>query len=832
MHDELLNLLDNLEKPLKFSSGNSFSNLDKVKNLEQVVNDLCIRILSLGPPPGIQQKIAKIRTDFSSFESMDHQAKKELVSSTIHLVAEIRSVLGWDVLTNEKKKDSSGEITENNALKGSLDDLRDDIQYVRGIGPALKRKFSKKQVDDIGDLLFYFPRRYEDRRHIKKISAIKPGTRESVIGRVLISGVVNTGKRSIYNVVISDGSANLAIVWFRFNQKYLKTVFRKGSRVCVNGEIEYNRYERRLQIIHPNPEDVEILDETDDESKESLNFNRIVPIYPLTEGLTQKRIRNVLKYVTDKYSGIFSGVISSFLINRYGLMPLDHAVSQVHYPGDSTGCVDMESAGSVYRSLPHRTVVFFEFLVLELALGLIKTDVKKKTALPVNSRGLLEKKLADRLPFELTDAQKRVLNEIKGDLKRNYPMNRLLQGDVGSGKTVIAVMSMLNVVESGYQAVLMAPTEILAEQHMRSVCEYVNDLGIKVSMLRSSLGRKERENVYRDIETGKSRIIVGTHALIEDKVKFDNLGLVIVDEQHRFGVMQRTRLIQKAADPHVLVMTATPIPRTLAITVYGDLDISVIDELPSGRKKISTRYYKNTKANREKIYSIVREEIDKGRQVYFVCPMIESSGSNDDEGISYVTELYEEFKNSVFSDYRVGLLHGRMSADEKESTMNSFVNHGTDILVSTTVIEVGVDVPNASVMVIENAERFGLSQLHQLRGRIGRGQYESVCILVSSFRATESAEKKLRIMTRSEDGFVIAEEDLKIRGPGDFLGTKQSGIPNFRLASLMRDGRILSEARKAAFEILEVDPDLTEHDKIRKYIDTRTDFLGSRGTVT
>lgn len=823
MHEEILNFLDNLEKPLFFSSRKNYSNIEKIKNLDSVVEELCLKILSRNPPGHIKERISSIRNSFRSYTGMTPQQRKNLIGSTIEEISDIRSLL-----SDEKQE----KDTDSFPVKGKTGDLRGDIQYIKGIGPSLKKKFEKKQVFDIGDLLFYFPRKYEDRREIKKISRIVSGKRQTVMGKVMMSGTVRTRSRTIYNVIISDGTANLVIVWFRFNQKYLKNVFRKGTTVCVNGEVVYNNYERTLQIIHPNPEDIEILDNTDLEERGSLNFNRIVPVYPLTEGLKQKRLRSILDHIVQNYAGCLSEVIPEQIADKYNLMPLNHAVSEVHYPSESTGCVDLESGVSVYRSRPHKTVSFFEFLILELAVGLIRVDVKQKTGIPVISKGVLENSLLGRLPFSLTNAQKKVLAEIKGDMRREYPMNRLLQGDVGSGKTIIAVLSMLNVVESGYQAVLMAPTEILAEQHFRSVYGYLEDMDLNITMLRGGIGKKEKDRAYEDIRTGRSHIIVGTHALIEEKVEFKSLGLVIVDEQHRFGVVQRTKLVEKAADPHVLVMTATPIPRTLAITVYGDLDLSVIDELPAGREKITTQYFKNNREDRRKVYSIVKDEVDKGRQAYFVCPMIEASEDSDNRGISYATEMAAELREKVFTDYRVGLLHGRMSPEEKDIAMRSFIRHETDILVSTTVIEVGVDVPNATLMVIENAERFGLSQLHQLRGRIGRGEHRSRCILISSFNATEEAEKKIRIMCETTDGFVIAEEDLKIRGPGDFLGTKQSGIPTFSFADLLRDHRILSEAREAAFSILKEDPALESYPALKKYIEFRNKKTGTTYPVT
>jgi len=412
------------------------------------------------------------------------------------------------------------------------------------------------------------------------------------------------------------------------------------------------------------------------------------------------------------------------------------------------------------------------------------------------------------------------------------PMNRLLQGDVGSGKTIVALLSILKAVESGYQAVLMVPTEILAEQHLASVLEYVKGMGLRVVSLKSSLSKSEKNTYYKAIMSGEAQIAVGTHALIQDKVDFKNLGLVVIDEQHRFGVMQRARLMSKGKNPDVLVMTATPIPRTLALTVYGDLDVSVLDELPPGRKEIKTKVYYDQKGSRERAYGIVRKEIEKGRQAYVVYPMIEESESPDFKDLKYATQMAEELQNDVFPDFRVGLLHGKMKTDEKEAVMKRFISHHLDILVATTVIEVGVDVPNVTVMVVENAERFGLTQLHQLRGRIGRGGHDSYCILISSFKRSEDAEKRLMIMEETSDGFKIAESDLMIRGPGDFLGTKQSGLPQFRFANLIRDSRILGEAREDAFKLVKEDPELSKYPKLLEQVLNRWGELLELGGIS
>jgi len=822
MHNEISSLLGNLEKPLLFSSRNNYSNIYKIKNLPGLVEEISLKILSLNPPPDLKESIESIRKSFRSYENQDYTNKIKAIQDTLKMIKKMKSAPPGNVKVLNPS---------NQPEAGSTKNLKDNIQYIKGIGPKLAKNFERKEIRTIEDLLFYFPRKYEDRRKIKKISTINPGNRETVTGEVIVSGIVKTGSRTLYNVIINDGTSNLGIIWFRFNQKYLKNTYKKGTRVCINGEITYNRYEKILQIIHPSPEDIEVID-SNDILEESLNFNRVVPIYPLTEGLRQKRLRSILKNVSDNYSALYSGLIPDEIRSSYDLVRLDTAISKVHYPDNNACVVDIGSSGSVYRSKPHRTIAFFEFFIMELAVGLLKNEIRKKRSLPVNSKGNYERMLKDSLPFELTQAQKRVLEEIKDDMRNKHPMNRLLQGDVGSGKTIVALLSMLNIVESGYQAVLMAPTEILAEQHFRSISAYLDGMDIGISILKSGITSKHKQKTNEDIRSGMSRIIVGTHALIEDKVEFDKLGLVIVDEQHRFGVRQRSTLINKGVNPHVLVMTATPIPRTLAISLYGDLDVSVIDQLPEGRKGIKTLLYRNNKTNRQKIYSTVEEELKQGRQAYFVCPMIESSEESDIDGVSFAVELADDLQKNVFSDYEVGILHGRMSSEEKDETMNMFLGNSINVLVSTTVIEVGVDVPNATLMVIENAERFGLSQLHQLRGRIGRGNYVSKCILMCSYRVSGDAAKKLKVMCDTSDGFVIAEEDLKIRGPGDFLGTKQSGMPEFKFADLVRDYRILTESRKAAMDITGRDTNLDNYPELKKYIKSKKNIISGSDHIS
>lgn len=809
--------LDALKKPLLFASKDNFSNLLKIKNLPSLVNDLYIKALAKDLPENVINVLNKINKSFSDFEELSTKEKKDIINKALEILSNIKSDIASSVLL-----ESGSNLPKLNNKSQYNNPLKQPIRYIKGVGPYISKLFAKRDVYSIEDLLFYFPRTYEDRRKIKKMSSIKPGDKETVLGQVVLCGKVQTRSSSVFRVMISDESSSISLIWFKFNEKFLRNTYKKGISLIVNGEITFNSYDNSLQIIHPKPENIEIIENEKDISEESIHFNRIVPIYPLTEGLKQRRIRKILKNTVDSYSSLFPESIPNEIIKKNGLLSLNESIKEVHFPNSSQDLVDLSSVYSVYDSKPHKTVAFYEFFLLELGLGIKKRDITKREGIPFKSDGNLVNKLTEKLPFELTDEQTYVIKEIESDMRSSSPMNRLLQGDVGSGKTVVSLIAMLNAIESGYQAVLMAPTEILAEQHLKSISNFLNDLDFGgVVLLKSALSKNERKMAYMNIETGSAQIIIGTHALIEEKVKFKNLGLVIIDEQHRFGVMQRAKLMGKGVNPDVLVMTATPIPRTLAITVYGDLDVSVIDKLPPGRKEVVTLSFKDNENSRKKIYEVVEQELKKGRQGYFIYPFIDESENLEFKHVRYVTKMYEVLQEEAFQNYRVGLLHGKMSSDEKDNIMNKFKANDLDILVSTTVVEVGVDVPNATFMVVENAERYGLSQLHQLRGRIGRGEFKSFCILVSSYASSGEAERKLNIMCNTTDGFRIAELDLEIRGPGEFLGTKQSGIPQFKFANLIRDSRILSEARDQAFTLIEKDPTLSKNPKLREQVDSK-----------
>ncbi len=683
------------------------------------------------------------------------------------------------------------------------------IQYVKGVGPQLAKLFEKKGILTVEDALYFLPRCYEDRRNLKKISELKAGRRETGFGEILLSGVAfyQNRRKRVFEVVVGDGTGTTRLKWFRGNERYLRGRFKKGRQLIFSGDVRWFNDQR--EIHHP---DVEVVD--GDMEKDYLNFKRIVPVYSETEGLYQRTLRRLMNTILEGYADELSSPIPSEIAERQNLIDFSDAFRRVHFPPERES---MEVL-NLQRSEGHRRIIFDEFFMLELGMALKKRGVALESGIAFKTKGVLAQRLLNLLSFKLTRAQERVLAEIKADLQEPHPMNRLIQGDVGSGKTVIALLTCLFVLECGYQAAIMAPTEVLAEQHFFNFHRWLEPLGVKVGLLTSSVKGPEREDLYKGIRTGHIQLVIGTHAVIQETVDFSRLGLAVVDEQHKFGVVQRGLLKKKGESPDVLVMTATPIPRTLAMTIYGDLDVSLIDEMPPGRVPVETRVF--PESARVKVYRIVAEEIKKGRQAFVVYPLVEGSEKLD---LKDATRMAEHLQKEIFPEFRIGLLHGRMKNDEKEAVMTEVQRGRIQILVATTVIEVGIDIPNASVMVVEHAERFGLSQLHQLRGRIGRGRYPSKCILLAQYRSSEEARVRLRAMERTTDGFKIAEEDLAIRGPGEFFGIRQSGLPDFRVAHILRDTSLLIEARKEAFRIVQEDPELARpaHQKLKDLFSDR-----------
>lgn len=677
--------------------------------------------------------------------------------------------------------------------------LSTQVQYVKGVGPQLAGRLSKLGVTTLGDLLLHFPFRYIDCRQISPTGQVELGPHKVVSGEVVKCGVgfLGRSKRRIFRATIDDGSGPFDLVWFRFKQSYLEKLCSVGKRLLLTGDV--SNFGKRGQMIHPEVEEYE-----DDKVK---FVARIVPIYPSTDGVSQRLLRKIIHAAWETAGISIEEVLPDDVRFSGGLMNRAQAISALHFPDPSVDINELNSR----RSIAHRTMIIEEMFFFELGMALRRAYSEKEIGIPLAWSEKAENEFRKILPFSLTGAQERVLKEIAKDMERAIPMRRLIQGDVGSGKTAVAAAACLQAIRAGYQVAVMAPTEILADQHYQSMTPWMKEVGVPVGLLKGSTQPKERDILLQQVIEGKIPLLIGTHALIEDPVQFAKLGLVIVDEQHRFGVKQRSALREKSRlAPDMLVLTATPIPRTLAMTAYGDLDLSVIDEMPPGRQPIITRHY--TEKMREKLYAGILHELERGRQAYVVYPLVEDSEKMD---LNNATDMSASLQNEFGPKFKVALLHGRMSSAEKEAVMSEFKSGRVHLLATTSVVEVGVDVPNATIMVIENAERFGLAQLHQLRGRVGRGTQQSYCILVAPRHGTPESQQRLTAMVKSNDGFFLAEEDLKIRGPGELLGTKQSGLPELKIARLVEDAALIAQARKLAFKYIENDRLLTKSPQTR-----------------
>ncbi|HEX8833173.1 MAG TPA: ATP-dependent DNA helicase RecG [Abditibacteriaceae bacterium] len=676
--------------------------------------------------------------------------------------------------------------------------LDTELTYLKGIGPKRAQALAKLGLHTVYDLLYHFPARYEDRRVVKPIAQVEIGAKESICGTVLFPAQTRPmggrmAGRNLTRVRVGDASGRADLQWW--NQAWREKQFQPGMQLFIYGKV--SEFNGTLQIDSP---EFEILGEND-----SLQVGRIVPVYPMTEGLFQSALRRAISGALERCAGSVEELLPQNVRDQFELADLDWCLQQIHFPDEWDT-----------KERARGRLLFEELFLLQVALA------QKKVAAHIEEIGIRHivedekiKEFLSKLPFKLTGAQKRVMNEVRKDLKSPRPMNRLLHGDVGSGKTVVAAYALWSAHISGHQGALLAPTEILAEQHFSVMQKLLKPHGIEVALLEGSLKAKNKRNILADIAEGRSTVVVGTHAIIQEGVEFQKLGVCIIDEQHRFGVMQRAALQKKGQDdmrPDVLVMTATPIPRTMALTVYGDLDVSVLDELPPGRQPIKTVAVKP--AQRTRAYKFILDEVKKGRQAYVVCPLVEES-----EKLAHLqaaSALAERLRHEELHDLRVGLLHGQMDVYERDEVMELFRAGMFDVLVSTTVIEVGVDVPNATVMLVEDAERFGLSQLHQLRGRVGRGEHKSHCVLLGNPK-TDEGRARISVMTKTQNGFEIAEHDLQLRGPGEFYGTRQSGMPDFRLANIIRDVDTIALARDAAIELVKGDPHLEapEHQALK-----------------
>lgn len=651
-----------------------------------------------------------------------------------------------------------------------------NIRYVKGIGPKRAAALEKLGILSIHDLLYFFPRRYEDRSRFRSISNLRAGEFATVRGEVLTLGVKPIRRMRIFELVVGDAGDMIHAVWF--NQPYLKDYFSVGQEVILYGRVDL--YQNRLQMTSPEFEIVEA-------GEENIHTGRITPIYPLTEGLFQRSLRSVLKEIQEtQLLRNISDWLPPKLLQHHGLMELPRAIQEMHFPSSFE---EQEKA--------RRRIVFDEFMVFELTL-IKRIEAMREKYRSNRMKGGREwaETFKAKISFALTPSQSEALGDISEDLDRPYPMNRLLQGDVGSGKTIVGAFGLSLAARNKLQAALLAPTEILAEQHYKTLSALFKEMGVSVALLTSSVSAPKRQKLVAELKQGKISVLVGTHAILSEDVKFSNLSLVIIDEQHKFGVYQRYQLLNSDPRPHQLVMTATPIPRTLALTIYGDLDVSTMKELPSGRQPIKTFWISRQK--QLEVLAHIHKKLKAGEQCYFIFPLIEETEKSD---LLAAKKEYDRLKKTVFKDLKVGLVHGKISSEERESIMKAFFRNEIHVLVATSVIEVGVNNPNATVMVIENAERFGLSQLHQMRGRIGRGEKPSECFLFGEPKTIEG-QKRLRILTKTQDGFVIAEEDLKLRGPGDFWGSRQSGEVFFRIANPITDQELLLEARESAQELI------------------------------
>jgi len=781
---------DCLLNPLFFVAKEDFANLGAVKKLGATINGAADQLLSQDIPEEAKARLLDIKGLFQDYEGKALPDRRERVAKALREL----SGLAAEVLLSRYRQDRKI--------------LAQDVQFLKGVGKSRTGRLARKGIKTLEDILLFIPRAYDDRRMVTQIADLKTGERAVVIGEIVLSGTIHyrAGRRTVFEMIVRDRTGQISAKWFHFSRVYMERAYKRGLKVILSGEVHSFRQQR--EFIHP---DIEILDS--EEGKDT-SFGRIMPVYSETEGISQRQMRRILDDAVTAYAYATESFIPADILRRRKLVSLPRALSTLHFPGDDAGLKALIEGKDTY----HHSLIFDEFFFLELGLALRRRRTAGQKGIAFKSQTGLFQDFMAGLPFPLTRAQRRVLAGIEKDMGRPYPMHRLVQGDVGSGKTVVAFAAAMTAIGNGFQAAIMAPTEILAEQHYANFGKMAEGLSVPAYLLTGSMPGPAKKEIYHEVARGNPGLVIGTHALIQEGFGFGRLGLVIVDEQHRFGVLQRAALKEKGPSPDILVMTATPIPRTLSMTLYGDLDVSIIDELPMGRKPVQTKVY--AEGARPRVYEMVRRELAGGGQAYIIYPLVEESETLD---LLNAKEMAEHLQKEVFPDYAVGLLHGRLKGADKEAVMNRFKRGEVQVLVSTTVVEVGVDVPNATVMVIEHAERFGLSQLHQLRGRVGRGEREATCFLIARPGRDSDAAQRLRVMEETTDGFRIAEEDLKIRGPGEFLGTRQSGLPELRTANIVRDIAILTAAREEAFRLIEEDPELSlpTHRALREIVEDR-----------
>ncbi|MGB3535356.1 MAG: ATP-dependent DNA helicase RecG [Microcoleaceae cyanobacterium] len=801
-----------LQKALSIEADRGFNDIQGKHHIFHDFLYLSLNDLLKTVPQDLSDRCQKMVEQFAIYPNLDREHRQHLIAETRRFLLQAQRLLEAQ---NIIQQPTPVQALQPQAIPNprtiqppdkniSINDLIEKV-----VGPRNGKRLLKLGVQTIYDLLYYYPRDHLDYARQVSICALEPGETVTLVARVKRCHFINSSKNkklTIMDLVLNDETGQLKITRFfagnRFRssgwQYMQKKLYPKGALVAASGLVKKNKY----GITLDNPE-IEVLDTVEGQI-DSIKIGRVVPVYPLTEGLgadvVRKAVLACLPYIHQLQDAVPQG-----LLDFYQLIGLQNAIENIHFPPDRD-CL----------AAARRRLVFDEFFYLQL--GLLqrrKQHQKATTNVVLVPTGKLIDQFYQILPFKLTNAQQRVVQEILQDLQLPHAMNRLVQGDVGAGKTVVAVVAMLAAIQAGYQTAMMAPTEVLAEQHYRKLVSWFNLMHLPVELLTGSTKTAKRRQIHAQLETGELSVLVGTHALIQDTVNFNRLGLVVIDEQHRFGVQQRAKLQQKGESPHVLTMTATPIPRTLALTLHGDLDVSQLDELPPGRQPIQTTALSGRQ--RTQAYDLIRREVAQGRQVYVILPLVEESEKLEAKS---AIEEHQKLQEKVFPEFSIGLLHGRMNSAEKEEAIRKFFQQDTQILVSTTVVEVGVDVPNATVMLIENAERFGLSQLHQLRGRVGRGEHKSYCLLLAS-NSTSEAKQRLQVLEQSQDGFFIAEMDMQLRGPGQVLGTRQSGLPDFALASLVEDQEVLELARDAAQRATEKDPTLNQWPLMQQELERR-----------
>lgn len=797
--ESLQRIVDRLIRPIQFASRNGYVHLHTVKSLGAFVSKQVIEALSEGTyPQAVEADLLALRQLFADYDRNTSAVERR------HRLTEAAAILRRLRIVTRPPGFSSMLPGQALQVSSSTPLWNLPIQYAKGVGPKRAALLEKVGVRTVEDALWFLPWRYEDRSVITPIGQLHPGMTRTICGTIRRTTLKRTARRGmmILEVTVEDHSGILLGVFF--NQAYLENIMKPGTRLMLSGAVSAGR-QGWMDLRMEGPQYEVLAGDTG----MPLHVGRIVPIYRETKGLTSRWIRVIMKGLLEDYRENMEEVIPVSLGAKLRLPPIAEAIGQVHFPDPQANRAALDRGVTP----AHRRLAFEELLLLELALALRHREIKEEEkGITVDPHPPLLQRLRESLPFHLTAAQERVLSEIQADMKAPRLMNRLLQGDVGCGKTIVALQAMVIACGSGYQAALMAPTEILAEQHYLNLHKLVQRLRLCVVLLRSGGPAKVRRETLRKIGNGEANLVIGTHALIQKGVQFANLGLAVIDEQHRFGVLQRKTLSEKGYHPDVLVMTATPIPRTLAMTIYGDLDVSMIDALPPGRQPVRTQLFNGPQ--RQRAYRILEKEVRAGRQAFIVYPLVEESEKVD---LQAAIQASEQLQAEEFSWARVGLLHGRLKTEDKERVMTAFAAGAIQILVATTVVEVGIDLPNATVMLVEHAERFGLAQLHQLRGRVGRGGYPAYCLLVMSEQQGKGlvACRRLEALVRSSNGFAIAEEDLRIRGPGEFFGVRQWGVPEFRAANLVRDAALLECARQEAFALLKADPTLTAPDHLR-----------------